>query len=222
MNKIKELAKNKIVLIAVAVISFLVVREIKIYYQEKQAIQKGLDDVGKRYDDVLSKTKEGESAIENVKKEFSEIAKQKLDSKKDEKSKIYTAANYIWGSYMLNVRTRYDFCKAYGVDIGEFVQTYKNKNSYIMNDVSKIFKIEFTAKNLEFNENRLYSEVKEFHAKVVKQDMLEVAKTWDTNDMKLVCQNFNEQANMIADILSLDKTMPEIAKIVIDGSKKLN
>ena len=52
--------------------------------------------------------------------------------------------------------------------------------------------------------------------------MSDVAKTWDKNDMKLVFQNFNEQANMIADILSLDKTMPEIAKIVIDGSKKLN
>lgn len=222
MEKFKELSKNKIVLILVFIASFFIVKEIKTQYEVRSGYKKGVDEVIKKYDEVASNTKEGDSVVENTRKEFTNIAKDNLDSKKDEKSKVFSAANYVWGAYIFNVRGRYDFCKSYGVDIREFVTAYKNVNLNVMNDVYKIMKADFKEHNLAFDENILYSEMKDAQNKMIKQDMLEVGKSWGTADMKLTCQNFNSSAEKIADIISLEKRMPEFTKIVIDGAGKFN
>lgn len=222
MEKLKELAKNKFVLILVAVASYFIVKEIRTRYEISNGYKKGIDEVVQKYDEVASNTKEGESVVENTRKEFTTIAKENLDSKKDEKSKIFSAANYVWGAYIFNVRGRYDFCKSYGVDIRQFVNAYKNANAVVMNDVYKIQKADFREHNMKYDEDMLYSEMKDAQYKMVKQDMLEVGQSWGNTDMKLTCQNFNVSADKIADIIALDKRMPDFTKIVVDGASKFN
>jgi len=216
MDKLKELAKNKVVLILVAVLSFFIVKEIKTQYQISKGYEKGADNVIKKYDEISSRVEDGKSVVEEVRKEFTNIANDDLN-KKSGNEKVFSAANYVWGAYVFNVRTRYDFCKQYGVDISQFVNAYTAKNSEVFDAVIKIQKSDFKAHGMTYSENDLYNSLKDAQLKMVKQDMIEVSKTWKTDDMNLVCQNFNKVAYTIVDIISLNKTMPQFVQIVMDG-----
>jgi len=216
MEKLKELVKNKFILILVAIASFFIVKELKTQYSLNKAYEKGSENVIKKYDEIANKVEDGKSVVEEVRKEFTNIATDDLN-KKSGNEKIFGAANYVWGAYALNARGRYDFCKQYGVDISKFTNAYKAKNKSIFDAVIKIQTSDFKSHGMTYNENDLYNSIKEAQAKMVKQDMLEVSQTWKTNDMAIVCQNFNTSADAIVDIVALNKTMPQFVQIVMDG-----
>ena len=220
MEKFKELAKNKFVLILVAVIAYFVVKELKTSYSLNSGYREGASEISKKFDDISAKTKEGESVTENVQKEFSELAKQQVDKQTSESEKAFAAANIVWGAYVINVRGRYDYCKKYGVDLTEFENLYKKRNDKIYLDVLKIQKADFKANNMTYNENDLYANLKDAQAKMLNQNMEELSKTWNV-DMKLTCTNFNLSADKIIDFLDLNKTVPSYVEIVTNYASKI-
>jgi hypothetical protein len=224
MNKLKEIASSKLFLIIVAVIAFFIVKELKIAYYDNKVVSK----YSEMYDSIVSKTKEGEYASDNVKEEFTKITKDELD-KVSGFEKTNKAANNFWGAYAVNVTARYDFCKENGVDITKFVVEFKKVNASFYKDYVKTKKqyainsgILFSEDILKKEEEKLSVKLKDYNKKVITQGMIDASEKWNTNgNMKLTCEFLNDNSEELAKLMSLDKIMPDIIKTLVDGASLL-
>ena len=224
MIKLKEIVSSKIFLIIAFFIAFFIVKELKIAYYDNKVVS----ELSEKYDSIVLNTKDGEYASENAKKEFDKINKYEMD-KLSGFEKTNEAANRFFGAYTINVRSNYDFCLEYGVDITKFITEYKNVNSSFYRDyikTKKQFYINsgklFSEDALKKEDDDLYNSIKDLLKKAITQTMKDRSKLWNTNgDMKLTCKLLNDNYEELAKFMSLDKVVPDIIQVMVDGASKL-
>lgn len=221
MDKLKNLLKSKFGIIVISVIAFLIAQEIASSYRAKSSMEKGVKEVEKKIEVVVAESKNSESPSAELKKKFDEFGKEHIEKQKTEESKAYAAANIIWGAYMVNLRSRYEYCKNYGVELNKFVDVYKKRNSKTYEEVKKFQEKIEKKNNLKISENDTYAAVRESNMRVLDVSMKELSSSWKV-DMKTTCEAFNLEAENLSSYLDLSKTVPEYIQILTNYTARNN
>jgi len=223
MIKLKEISIKKIIsIIIMVIISSIAILMIIGYLSEKneENVFSSMSNVNQKIDEIIVNTKDGESAGQSLKKEFTNLISEDLKHYKGN-DKTVSAAYFVLGGYLANARGLYDFCNDNGVDVSNFITSYKNINSGTYNSLMKIIKNDAKSSGIIYDENAIYHATKESIYKVNKLNMSEITEKWKLKDIKATCELFNAKADKIVVQLLLEESMFDTVKIVNEGVSRL-
>lgn len=208
-------SSSKFLWIIVAIGAFIAVKQIKQEWYDQKALDKAGANAEQQMDAMRS-----QAAAENpnnptealqeklLKKSQEELAKKSGDQKADE------AAGQYLGFYLINVRTRYEYCKAFGVNITPYVTAFKADNEALYQKSREIHAR--TAYSPDKIENELYKQVATSFHKTVSDDMQATAKEYKMTT-KEVCLAFSSNAQELAKAMSLANVNPALYKAMVEA-----
>lgn len=229
MKKLKKIDKVLIVifglLISLWAISYIFDNTSKKNFEKKESDQKLTQKkppeeiLNNFFDESTKNGKDSESKLANLQKEGSERTKKILNNAPEGNQKLFIASSQIYGPYLLNVNTRYEFCKKYGVDIGDFIKSFKEKNIRIYTLAKKIQIDTYRDYGKVFNEDEFSNKIGVISMKTIDLEMNNLSKSWQV-DLKQVCENLNLGADKLTKNLIIEKNLPEASKIILDNASK--
>ncbi len=147
------------------------------------------------------------------------LAAQKLSTKaienyNSEREKRLYAANFFFGYYFMNMRSRKYFCKALGVDIAPFLNSFAQLNKSEQQSAATIYA------QYEQSKEELWLVVKPVQAEQMAQNMQEAADTYRLT-IKETCELFVDYPEMALD-MKFNTRAPANVYQVLMGSKSVN
>lgn len=221
MTDKKGWAQNKIVWLISFLVAFFVVKELKTMWFSSQSEQKINQSISQTMQEEIDKAKQsssdsGISTTETLQKNIQQDVDSKIDNEKDENKKIVSAANTLYGAYLLNVKARPIYCEKYGVNMDDFVREYKKVNGTLYQAIYSIEAKDFAKNNTPFDENKMFNMMRDGHLKIVELDTTDMATQFKSNN-KDVCKVLNQEAVAVAKEMDLRVLQPKLSQIVKIG-----
>ena len=198
---------KRIVVAAVAIAVFYGVKELKQSWFDQRAIAKVDNTVNQLREEAIRANPE--APAEAMKEAAGKHMAEQLASQSGDKAKqASTAADQFWGFFLVNTRTRFDYCKEQGVDISSFVKAFERIHGKEVARASAIYAREGA------DIDKIYGMLKVTNRKVIEDDMQGMAKTHNTN-LREVCRAFAENGQEIADEMQLSKAHPVLHQVLL-------
>ena len=134
-----------------------------------------------------------EAAIEQAKNNV--MAQESIQDKKQ------TAAQTFLGFYMINSKTRPEYCQKLGIEIEQFVDLFKSSHAQEMATANQILKL------TPDQQKQIYLLISDQLNQLIDDDMQFIAKEWQV-DLSGACQMLNDQANLIVPDMHLSVMQP--------------
>jgi hypothetical protein len=124
-------------------VAFVLVKELKSSWVASSSMQEAGETAstaaGKAIRAAQSQATAGKPATEFVIEKSQKEMTATLDKETTDKTKqLVSASNFFFGAYVLNTRSRPDYCASLGVDIKSFVEAYKRQNQSVFEAAKKI------------------------------------------------------------------------------------
>lgn len=133
-----------------------------------------------------------------------------VNNAKDDDTKRATAASTFFGFYLINARSRPEFCKEQGVDIQAFTGPFDSHHAKLREASLPIMAA------TGYDEDKLYNMLKPQLRSMLEQDMKDIATSAHT-DAKGACQLLADRGADVADKLQFDKMQPTVYQVLIPG-----
>lgn len=141
------------------------------------------------------------------------LTTEKLEKESGTK-KADTAAGQFIGYYFVNVRTRYDYCKGIGVDIGSYVKAFKANNATLYEKSRVIHgRSPYTADKVELESYRMLLPTMQ---KTIVDAMGDMAKQSNISEVE-VCKAFSDNGEELANEMMLEKVSPALYKAMLEA-----
>jgi|CXWL01.1.fsa_nt_gi hypothetical protein len=157
-----------------------------------------------------AKPVDGKSAAEVFGENIRNKANDELDRHPDGREKLDTAANQFLGFYLVNARTRPEYCLSLGVAIPTFVSEFDKINQRELISARKI-----QATSPEPDEEKLYQFVKASALKTLTFQIKDQSSQLKMTE-KEFCQAFESNPTEIAGRLRFSELMPSQSKVLIE------
>lgn len=196
--------------------AFVAVKEIKQWYFDNQAIEKAGAAANQSMEELRAKAAADHpdqplayAAHEEAIRRSNETLAQKSGEQKAD-----AAAGQFIGFYMINVRTRHDYCKALGVDISPFTNTFvaEHKELYAKSRMIHA-RSPYTPDKIE---NTMYVQLQPTLQQTISEAMTTLAKQNNVTE-KDVCVAFNVNGAELAAEMNLAKVNPTLNQAMIEA-----
>lgn len=158
-----------------------------------------------------AKPVDGKSATEVMAENMRKKANDELTRLPDGRKKLDAAANQFPGFYLVNARTRPEYCSSLGVAIPTFVSEFDKINQRELISARKI-----QATSPEPDEEKFYQLVKASMLKTLTFQIKDQASQLKITE-KEFCQALESSATEIAGRLRFSELMPSQSKVLIDA-----
>lgn len=158
-----------------------------------------------------AKPVDGKSASVLMGENMRRKANDELDGHPDGREKLDTAANQFLGFYLVNVRTRPEYCFSLGVAIPTFVSEFDKINQRELVSARKIQAI-----SPQPDEEKLYQFLKASALKTLTFQMKDQASQLKMTE-KEFCQAHESSPTEIAERLRFSELMPSQSKVLIEA-----
>lgn len=156
-----------------------------------------------------AKPVDGKSAAEVMAENMQKKANDELAGLSDERKILDAAANQFMGFYLMNTRTRPEYCLSHGVPIPTFVSEFDKINQRELISARKI-----QATSSDPDEEKLYQLVKASMLKTLTFQIKDQSSQLKITE-KEFCQAFESNATEIVDRLRFSELMPSQSKVLI-------
>lgn len=119
----------------------------------------------------------------------------------DSRDKFEYANGVFWGFYWVNTRSRDKWCRRYGVELRNFTQAFKDKNS------SSILAALKVSKQYNFDNEKNYLVIADALDRAVDQDMRDLMASSKLNE-KQACEFLEVLADVAVTNLDFSKSFP--------------
>ena len=163
---------------------------------------------------IDAKPADGQSATDVMGEIMRKKAKDEQDRHPDGREKLDTAANQFLGFYLLNARTRSDYCFSLGVAIPTFVSEFDKMNQRELISARKIH-----ATSPLPDKEKFYQSVNASMLKTLTFQMKDQASQLKMTE-KEFCQAHESSPTEIAGRLRFSELMPSQSKVLIEAKQK--
>lgn len=174
---------------------------------KEEAMRKGVDEANQRLNAAADKHPE-QMRSEAMANEANRMLNEKLSGNASQQQKLANAAGAFMGFYLINTRSRVDFCNDQGVNISSFANAITSahtrelaKAREIMTNVAKV------------DDDQIYAKMGSQLRPMVLQDMQDLATAQKLN-LKQACQLFADNGPAIAAEMNIRKTQPLVASML--------
>lgn len=136
-------------------------------------------------------------------------------SEKSGEDKAMSAASQFLGYYLVNVKTRYDYCKNLGVDITPFVSAFKAENKQLY-EKSRAIVARGGVTSFEEIQDIYLKNSSPVISKVISDDMETAAKAHNIST-KDVCGLYRSKGAELAALHKLSKRNPHVYKALVEA-----
>ncbi|HEX7644226.1 MAG TPA: hypothetical protein VF472_18630 [Burkholderiaceae bacterium] len=133
-----------------------------------------------------------------------------VNSAADDQARRSAAASTFFGFYLINSRSRPEFCKEQGVDITAFTSPFESHHARLL-EVSRPIMV-----SAGYDEEKLYGMLKPQLRSMLEQDMKDIATSAHT-DAKGACELLASVGANVADKLQFDKMQPTVYHVLLPG-----
>lgn len=193
-------ALKVVVVLVAAAIGFGVMQFGIHKYREKESVAAATDQLNQAKADAL-KNNPNLSASDALQQAGAKMATNAINSAPPDQKRL-TAASSFYGFYLINVRTRAEYCQQQGVDIHAFTDAFTASNAKILAVAQPLIE----ANNMTVD--KLYDMFKPQLNSAIDTDMKDVAAANKT-DAKGACKAFVAHATEINERLQFAKNLPE-------------
>jgi len=222
-DKLKEKYKSVfgiLVMVVAGGLGYFAVKEVKKQWFQSEAIEKASESAAVSMEQDIKLAQSQATTEKNTStillEEARKSATSTLNTTSTYKQKLEAASNMFFGAYLLNTRTRPDYCASLGIPIKSFVSTYKQKHHQLFTTAERIQIQDFADHGYTYNIDKLYKMMSPSHEKVIVQDMKDVASNLEISERE-VCQSFEQNSTEWVDLFDLRKIVPEITKILLSA-----
>ncbi len=203
----KSEVTKKLISVAVFLIAFLVVKYGVQYYQEQTAVSTASQSIEQiRKDAALNHPNTDLSTA--MQQEATSKAQTKLTNQTDGKKQLQDAAGMFMGFFLINTRTRPEFCNEQGVNIQTFVTAFEKQHE------SELTKARHVILDSAMDENKLYSMLQPQLQKLIIQDMKDIAST-NKLSIKDACVLIADNGEALATQMHISKTQPKVYQVLL-------
>jgi hypothetical protein len=160
---------------------------------------------------IEAKPVDGKSATDVMVENMRKKANDELDKHPDGREKLDTAANQFLGFYLVNARTRQEYCLSLGVAIPTFVSEFDKINQRELISARKI-----QASSPLPDEEKFYQSVKASMLKTLTFQMKDQASQLKMTE-KDFCQALESNPTEIAGRLRFSELMPSQSRVLIEA-----
>lgn len=203
---------KKILWVVAVVAAFVAVKEGKQWWFDARAMDKAGAAANKEMDDMRAKAAaehpDKPVALALQEEALKALAKESGDKKAD------TAADQFIGFYMVNVRTRPDYCKALGVDISPFTNEFiaQHKDLYAKSRMIHA-RSPYAPDKIE---NEMFKQLQPTFKKTIQDDLALAAKQNNATE-KDVCEAFASNGKEMAAEMHLSKLAPALYQAMVEA-----
>lgn len=203
-----ELAKKLLSVIAFA-IAFLGVKYGFQYYQEQRAVSAVNQSIEQLKKDAVLKHPNTDLSIAMQQEAISQ-AQTKLTTQTDKKKQLEDAASMFMGFFLINTRTRPEFCNEQGIDIQAFVTAFEKQHGVELRKARQVMI------DSGMDDNKLYSLLEPQFQKMLLQDMNDISST-NKISMKDTCSLIADQGESLATRMHISKTQPKVYQVLLES-----
>lgn len=201
---------KKLLTIAVSLVVFAAMKYGIEYYNEQKTIVNVNQTFEKLKSDAATNYPDKDLSTA-IKQEAISQAEVKLKSETNNQKKLENAAGMFMGFFLINTKTRPQFCNYQGVNIQPFVTSFEKKH------INELAKARDVLSSAGFTEGKLYSMLEPQLEKMLAQDMNDFA-LHDKISMKEVCTLFASNGDAFVEEMQISKTQPQVYQLLNDGS----
>lgn len=220
-TKLKEMSKSvlgSLLVVAVAVIAFIGVKELKVYWFQSTSEQKAKERVTEKVDQEIrsaqSRASAEKSATEVLVEQSRKNIANTLSSASTQKQKLVAASDIFFGAYFLNTRARAEYCATLGVPISTFVNTYKQLHQQLFVSAEAIQIVDFHEHGRKYDIEKFYQLLAPAAKKFVIQDMKDSASSLGMSEKDL-CHEFNNNAVSWVKMMDIRTRAPEVSRLLL-------
>lgn len=199
---------KKIGIIVIFISCFVIAKYAVQFGMEKYRENKVITAVEEAYSEIEKEAESNNTGISKsaaIQETAIKKVEQKINSKNSPQQKKETAISTFMGFYLVNYRTRSDFCEALGISIPTFTNKFKEIHRNELNLSNKIvFKNDGDVDNL-------YKLVQAQLEKIVTQDMNDIASQYGVNTTG-ACQLVEDNGITFAESMHVSKIQPTVYK----------
>jgi hypothetical protein len=175
-------------------------------YKSQNAAKIMDTEINKAIEQANVNTKDGGNVADTLREESMEKANKKIESSSGNEKKIAAASQFL-GYYLVNTKTRKDYCLNFGVEITNFVKEFESVNTNDLNAARKILNTTLDA------EDNFYKTSKNSFEKIINIDMTSQAKQYSVTE-KQICEALEADAANIAQSMRFSVAMPVQSKVI--------
>ena len=175
-------------------------------YKSQNAAKILDSEINKTIEQANANTKDGGNIADTLREDSIEKANKKIESSSGSEKKIAAASQFL-GYYLVNTKTRKDYCSNLGVTITNFVKEFESEHATDLSNTRKILKTTIEA------EDNFYLTSKSSFEKVLNVEMPAQAKQLNVTE-KQICETLESDAVNIAKAMQFSDVMPLQAKVI--------
>lgn len=207
---------QKILWFVAFAVAFVAVKEIKQWYFDRQAFEKAGSAANQSMDEMRARAaaEHPEKPVAYaVQEEAVKRSNESLSQKSGDKKADAAAGQFI-GYYMINVRTRYDYCNSLGVDISPYTNAFiaEHKDLYAKSRMIHA-RSPYTPDKIE---SAMYEQLLPTFQKTIVDAMSTIAKQNNATE-KDVCVAFNTNGAELAAEMLLAKINPALNQAMLEA-----
>lgn len=214
---LKKAVSTLAFLLAFAVM-FVLVKELKSYWFASESMQTASETVAATADKEIRAAQEqaisNKSTTDILIEKGQKDAENTLNRSGDDKKKLTSASNFFFGAYLMNTRSRPEYCKSLGVSIAKFVDDYQKVHKDLFASAERIQIEDFRQHGYKYDFDDLYKLVLPTLQKYLVQDMKDTSTELKISEHDL-CQSFQEHADVWVDQLDYRRRAPEVARLLL-------
>ena len=168
-----NVSKFGVVIFAIVVVNLYPI------YKSQNASKMFDTEINKTIEQAIASTKDGGNVADTLREDSIEKANKKIESGSESEKKVAAASQFL-GYYLINIKTRKDYCSNLGVTITNFVKEFESEHTTDLSNARKIFKTTLEA------EDNFYLTSKISFEKVLNVEMPAQAKQLNVTE-KEVC-----------------------------------
>ena len=202
-------ALKVVVGIVAAIVAFMVV-DIGFQKYREHAATHELDEKLAQLKADAARNNPNVPTSEAIKQEAIADAGRLLKDAPDEEKRRQTAASTFFGFYLVNMRSRAEYCQDQGVDIQPFTDLFARNHANVLAAARPILA------TTGYDEDKMYAMLKSQLRQMTEIDMKDIA-TGSKTDAKGACQLIVTNAEVVADRLQLAKVQPAVYRALMPG-----
>ena len=175
-------------------------------YKSKNA-EKIIDSqVDTAIEQAIAGTKDGGNIADTLLEDSINKANKTIESSIGSEKKIAAASQFL-GYYLINIKTRKDYCSNLGVTITNFVNEFESEHTTDLSNARKILKTTLEA------EDKFYFTSKNSFEKILNLEMPAQAKQLNLTE-KEVCESLETNGASVAKAMRFSDALPLQSKIL--------
>lgn len=195
-------------------VAYYAVKGLRQDWTNKNAAERGVSEAYKKIHEKAAQEHPDKPVSKALGEAASSLSQADLSSKTGA-AKADTAAGQFLGYYLVNVRTRAEYCRNLGVDISPFVAAFRNHNAGLYAKTREIHSRETTISPDDLEET-LYSAMKPTIERLL-QDATAAVATENGITTTEVCEAFATEPALMVKELDLAKTNPTLRNALLEA-----